>query len=124
MKKYKKYLPIIAIIIPVIILGILIFKPTYSIKNDVLADITLKDIKITDITLEENKGTTTYNATIEALDDDVEVNYIQIELTGGNEDVTLIGYVGKTLNKGDKSIINASTDADIIDSTKVTYEIK
>ena len=123
MKNYKKYLPIIAIVIPIIIIGILIFKPTYSIKPSVLDDITIGKVKISDITLEENKGTTTYNATVTALDD-VEINYIEIELTGGNEDVTLIGYVGKSLNKGDKSIINASTDADVIDATAIGYEIK
>lgn len=123
MKKYKKYLPIVAIIIPIIIIGILIFKPTYSIKPSVLDDITIGNVKISDITLEENKGTVTYNATVTALDD-IDVNYIEIELTGGDEDVTLIGYVGKSLNKGDKSIINASTDADVIDSTTIGYEIK
>ena len=123
MKNYKKYLPIIAIVIPIIIIGILIFKPTYSIKPSVLDDITIGKVKISDITLEENKGTTTYNATVTALDD-VEINYIEIELTGGNEDVTLIGYVGKSLNKGDKSTINASTDADVIDATAIGYEIK
>ena len=123
MKNYKKYLPIIAIVAIVIILCVVIFRPSYSVKSSILSDKTIDGLKITNITLEENNDGTTYQAKVTATED-IEVNYIEIDLTGGTEDVTLIGYIGKSLKKNESSIINASTDAKIIDSTNIEYTIK
>lgn len=117
-KKYK----IISIIGLIIALGIIFFKPTYSI-NDLLTSKIVDGIEINNINIDTKEDISTYTATIKALEEK-EINYIEIEVSNKKEKYTLIGYIGKTLKENEETIITASIDYDISNMTDINYQIK
>lgn len=120
--KIRYYIAVLVVIIAVV--GVIIFKPSYSVDQSLLANKTLDGLTIKDISLvDDGNGVTTYQATVEATTNKT-VNYIEIVLTQGDSSVTLIGYVGKTLAAGETSVIKASTDADIINATSIDYILR
>jgi len=125
LKKVKVRYYVAALLVIIAVVGIAIFKPSYSVPTSLLDDQVLDGLTLTDISLTEDDGVTTYQATVTATENKT-VNYIEIVLKDTEKDqaITLIGYVGKTLANGETSIIKASTDADVIHSTEVTYTVK
>ncbi|MCR5223655.1 MAG: hypothetical protein K6C11_00685 [Bacilli bacterium] len=125
LKKVKVRYYVAALLVVIAVVGIAIFKPSYSVPTSLLDDQVLDGLTLTDISLTEDDGVTTYQATVTATENKT-VNYIEIVLKDTEKDqaITLIGYVGKTLANGETSIIKASTDADVIHSTEVTYTVK
>lgn len=125
LKKVKVRYYIATLLVVIAVVGIAIFKPSYSVPTSLLDDQVLDGLTLTDISLTEDDGVTTYQATVTATENKT-VNYIEIVLKDAEKDqaITLIGYVGKTLANGETSIIKASTDADVIHSTEVTYTVK
>lgn len=125
LKKVKVRYYVAALLVIIAVVGIAIFKPSYSVPASLLDDQVLDGLTLTDISLTEDDGVTTYQATVTATENKT-VNYIEIVLKDTEKDqaITLIGYVGKTLANGETSIIKASTDADVIHSTEVTYTVK
>ena len=125
LKKVKVRYYVAALLVIIAVVGIAIFKPSYSVPTSLLDDQVLDGLTLTDISLTEDDGVTTYQATVTATENKT-VNYIEIVLKDTEKDqaITLIGYIGKTLANGETSIIKASTDADVIHSTEVTYTVK
>lgn len=115
--KQSKIITIISIIIPLLIIGILVFN--YSYSSNIQSKVVLDGLELSDISLENNNGTTKYTATVTATKD-INVNYINITI---NDD-TLIGYIGKTLVNGDTTKISATIDKEISDISNINYEIK
>ena len=72
MKNYKKYLPIAAIALFVVILGVIIFKPTYSVKDTILADKVLDSHDFGEIELLKSKND------IQDLEDFISYNILSI----------------------------------------------
>lgn len=92
---------------------------SYGIENKEIDEVVIKNIKIN----EENE-ITRYEATIEA-NENRTINYIKIIIKDqeNKEIVSLIGYVGSSLSKGETKKIEASTDADISQIHSIEYEI-
>ncbi len=120
--KPRYYLAALLIVV-IAIIGVIVFKPSYSVESNLLDNATLDGITITDISLVEDNGVATYQATVTATRN-ISVNYVEIILTTEKGTVTLVGYVGKTLANGETSIIKASTDADIMHATDINYIMK
>ena len=120
MKKYRKQIVIGAI---VLIMGILMLKPTYSINNNLLTSQIVDEIKIKDVSIDVEEEESTYTAKVEAIEE-TKINYIKITVSDEEKEYILIGYVGKTLNKEEETTITAKIDQDISKMKNINYEIK
>ena len=120
MKKYRKQIVIGAI---VLIMGILMLKPTYSINNNLLTSQIVDEIKIKDVSIDVEEEESTYTAKVEAIEE-TKINYIKITVSDEEKEYILIGYVGKTLNKEEETTITAKIDKDISEMKNINYEIK
>ena len=125
LKKVNVKYYVVALVIIIVAVGFVVFKPSFSKPSTLLEDKVLDGLTITDISLTEEDGITTYQATVTATANKT-VNYIEIVLkdTEKDQNITLIGYVGKSLLEGETSVIKASTDADVMKSDEITYTIK
>ena len=77
--KPRYYIAVLLVII-VAIIGVIVFKPSYSVESNLLDNATLDGITITDISLVEDNGVATYQATVTATRN-ISVNYVEIILT-------------------------------------------
>ena len=125
LKKVNVKYYVVALVVIIVAVGFVVFKPSFSKPSTLLEDKVLDGLTITDISLTEEDGITTYQATVTATANKT-VNYIEIVLkdTEKDQNITLIGYVGKSLLEGETSVIKASTDADVMKSDEITYTIK
>jgi hypothetical protein len=125
LKKVNVKYYVVALVIIIVAVGFVVLKPSFSKPSTLLEDKVLDGLTITDISLTEEDGITTYQATVTATANKT-VNYIEIVLkdTEKDQNITLIGYVGKSLLEGETSVIKASTDADVMKSDEITYTIK
>lgn len=115
----------------VILLGVIVtFGVTFSnndvqVFNDVeLSDVVVEDIELSTIEIKEENGTYTYKAKLKA-NKEISLRYVEIMIKDSNNEeiVTLIGYVGNTLEKNQEFNVEASTDADISNLKSIDYKI-
>ena len=125
-EKLKTVKPIYYVIVLVAVLtvvGVAIFRPSYSVESSLLDDKVLDGLTITNISLVEDQGVATYQATVTATRN-INVNTIEIVLTTDKGAITLYGYVGKSMLDGEATVITASTDADILQASAINYIVK
>lgn len=120
--KNKRLITCIGIIVLVIISSVICIM-SFG-KGKLTKDVKLDGIKISEIEIKSNDGVSTYKGEIKATKD-IDLNYVDIKLLDKDkkEIVTLIGYVGKKLNKGETYKIEANTDADIKNAERIDYTI-
>ena len=112
---------IIGIIVVLIIVGLLIFKPSFSRKTPFDKQV-LDGVTLTHISIENENNIYTYRATVKATKD-MNINYIKIIVTKNNKKYELVGYVGKELPNGETAYITSSTDENISNPEKIEYVI-
>lgn len=124
----KKLISGILLLFLVVIGSAIIFNFTFSsgdIKTNYKDEtVEVDNLKISEITISETGGISTYSATLTALIDK-KVNYIEITLKDDydQEIVTLIGYVGVNMKQNEKRKIEAGTDADLTNVTTINYKV-
>ena len=114
--KQSKIITIIAILIPILFIGAIIFNYSYSINPD---KVVLDKVEISNIVINTHDGITEYSANVLATQD-ININYILIEIDGEE----LIGYVGKELSNGHTTKINATIDKELSNISNIVYTIK
>lgn len=126
----QKILCIVALVFFISSIGIITLNFSFSSNGNnyfhsyKIEDKEVDNVVIKDITVNEENGITKYEATIEATDNKT-MNYIKIIIKDqdNKEIVSLIGYVGSSLSKGETRKIESSTDADISNIHSIEYEI-
>ena len=128
----QKIIIIIIILLLLLLLLIIIFRPTFSSSDGnpssdspvVDIDVGEEVVSVNDVEITEYEGITKYTATIKA-NSDSRVEYIEIKFLDNQkkELITLIGYVGSFLNKGETKKIEASTEADLSTRDSIEYNV-
>lgn len=100
------------------------FEANFNIETEVTKD----GLKISDISLIKNEdGVSIYTATvINETDSIYKLNQLNIKIKNKKEKelTTLIAYIGTNLSPGESRNINISTETDLMNATKIEYEIK
>ncbi len=109
-------------------LSLILLRVTFSAPETFngikLSDVEIDNLKISSINITEENGIIKYNAEVSAKED-TNVSYASIIFKddNGEELVKLVGYIGSSLNKGDKKEITASTDANLSNTKSIDYEV-
>lgn len=117
MKLFKKSVVIISLFLITVVI-IYFISSSFSIEK-ATNDVTIKNITITDIKIENN----TYTGLLKANKKE-KINYVTIKMLDNNNEeiVTLIGYVGKTLEEDETFTIVSSTDKDLSKVSSIEYD--
>lgn len=117
MKLFKKSVVIISLFLITVVI-IYFISSSFSIEK-ATNDVTIKNITITDIKIENN----TYTGLLKATKKE-KINYVTIKMLDNNNEeiVTLIGYVGKTLEEDETFTIVSSTDKDLSKVSSIEYD--
>lgn len=119
-----KKLGIMSLALIVLIGFVVIVQKSFSYDAGLLEDVTINNLKITNINIDTNNGITKYTAKVLA-NESSKVSYIKMDLKDENNEivVTLIGYIGKTLNQDETFDIEANTDANIDSVKRIEYSV-
>ena len=110
-----------SLILVVGLIGVSLSSPNSTILNDR----EIEGLKIEEVNLEYNENESIYTAKVTNItDDSYHLKYINIDFFDENDEkITLIGYIGESLEKNETKEIKASIDKDITNSTKLEYSI-
>lgn len=123
----KKKKIIIGVLSLVIIAGIIVIVSKQSKAdpdNTVLKTQVVENLMFENATLEYNNGISTFTVDVYNENDETyTLNNISIKFTVDEKEVTLIGYIGNTLEKEEGRKLTASVDKDIRNATNLEYII-
>ena len=94
-------------------------------NSNVISDLKYKNLRITDVSITIDKeNRSTYTATITNTEDTNSIERLNIIFKdeNNNEIVTLTGFIGLDLKKGEQTIISSFTDLDLSKATSVEYQ--
>jgi uncharacterized protein YxeA len=113
------------IAVVVLVIGIILIKNAYSIgTGSTLSNQVVDGLSFENANVEVEDGITTFNAdVINDSGDTYELKTITITLTNGSSKVTLVGYIGETLDKEEHKTLKASIDQELSNVTSVSYTI-
>ena len=116
------------VVLDLLLIGIGIYfffgKSVATDESTILKDQVVDGLSFEDANLDYNNGVSTLVVNVTNENKDVyNLKYIEIKFGLSDEDVTLIGYVGETINQDEKKIITASIDKDITNATSLEYVI-
>lgn len=117
---------IVSLIFVALLIGIFFLLGSKSSPyKEALVNTELDGVMIKDIEIIEEDGTSIYTAKVLAKEE-VDIHYISIKYLNefGEEIVTLLGYVGASLEENEVQEIEARTDADISGLKSIVYEIR
>ena len=122
-EKYRKW--VIAVSILLFALAAFGLYSLFGMSDPKLDDAIITDnITISDIHILTEEGVTTYTGTLTVKESET-ISGVKINILDENKEVivTLIGYVGRSVNSSDSVSIKASTDEDISNMHSITYEL-
>ncbi len=123
----KKKIAIISVL-SILVIGIAIYfigRSVATVDSTILKNQVVDGLSFTDAKLGYEKGVSTITVNVTNTNKETySLNYIEIKVTeeSGNV-ITLIGYIGDSIDSEQKKIITASIDKDITTATSLEYII-